>query len=106
MDFVAGGVEGNDDGVKVLEKLNCTFTPDRVQVLVGDDEESTTALLKLMVRSLSPTSGQIMLDGRPLEDYDPATLSGAIQYIGHRPEFFDLSLVDNLQLANPQATKQ
>ncbi len=62
-----------------------------------------STLAALLVRSLDPTAGEILLDGVALRDYDEAALRARVALLPQRPHLFATSVVDNLRLADPDA---
>jgi ATP-binding cassette, subfamily B, bacterial len=54
----------------VLQDLNLFLKAGECVALVGHNGAGKTTLVKLLTRLYEPTSGQIFLDGVPLEEYD------------------------------------
>ncbi|MFB9903862.1 ABC transporter ATP-binding protein [Allokutzneria oryzae] len=54
----------------VISQLNLTLPAGRCVALVGQNGAGKTTLVKLLARFYEPTSGQILVDGIPLADYD------------------------------------
>ena len=54
---------------KVLNKLNFTILPGKVNAIVGASGSGKTTILKLLLGYYRPTSGRILLDGKDLHDY-------------------------------------
>ena len=54
----------------VIDKLNLTLRPEERVALIGENGEGKTTLVKLMTRLYDPTSGQVLLDGVDLREYD------------------------------------
>jgi len=55
--------------------------PGRRMALVGHNGSGKTTLVKLLTRLYSPSAGQISLDGRDLQEWDPAPLRRRIGVI-------------------------
>ncbi|MEJ2604003.1 MAG: ABC transporter ATP-binding protein [Gammaproteobacteria bacterium] len=58
-----------------LADIDLHIRPDQSLALVGENGAGKTTLIKLMTGLYRPTSGRITLDGTPLEDWDPDTLT-------------------------------
>lgn len=59
----------------------------------GSGKSTITALLQ---RLYEPTSGSILLDGRPLERTDVKYLRDHIALVSQHPTLFDMSIADNI----------
>ncbi len=58
----------------VLRDISFVLKTSETVVLVGLNGAGKTTLIKLLTRLYDPTEGQILLDGRPLTDYDVPSL--------------------------------
>jgi ATP-binding cassette subfamily B protein len=54
----------------VLNQLSFTLRPGERVALIGENGEGKTTIVKLMTRLYDPTSGQVLLDGVDLRDYN------------------------------------
>jgi len=59
---------------KVLDDINLKLDAGDTAVLVGLNGAGKTTLIKLLTRLYDPTEGVIYLDGRNIQEYDPADL--------------------------------
>ncbi|MCI3934519.1 ABC transporter ATP-binding protein [Streptomyces sp. AN091965] len=62
----------------VLEDVSFTVPAGTCVALVGSNGAGKSTLLKLLARFYEPTSGTILVDGRPLAEYDLAELRNGI----------------------------
>lgn len=80
-----------------LAPLSLEIAAGELLVLLGSSGSGKSTLLKLINRLLEPDSGEIMLQGRRLQEYDPVALRRSIGYvfqgIGLLPH---LSIIDNV----------
>jgi len=90
---------------KVLH--NVSFSLDRGQTLalVGPSGTGKTTITKLMVRFYEPTSGQILVNGQPIEHFTQESVRRHIGMVMQEVALFNDTVETNLQLANPTATK-
>ncbi len=58
----------------VLHNINLKINAGETMVLVGLNGAGKTTLIKLLTRLYDPTQGQILLDGRDLQDYNVKSL--------------------------------
>lgn len=75
--------------------------PGQMVVIVGVNGSGKSSTVKLFNRMYEPTSGTILLDGRPLGDYKVADIrrSMAILRQDHAP--YPVSLRENIALGRP-----
>ncbi|MEM6638267.1 MAG: ABC transporter ATP-binding protein [Pseudomonadota bacterium] len=59
---------------RALHDITLHLKPGESLALVGENGSGKTTLIKLLTRLYEPTEGRILLDGRPLPDWDHATL--------------------------------
>jgi putative ABC transport system ATP-binding protein len=57
-------------GVRVLDGINAEIAPGRCTALAGPSGAGKSTLLRLLDRLEEPTSGRVLLRGRPLPSYD------------------------------------
>jgi osmoprotectant transport system ATP-binding protein len=80
-----------------LAPLSLDIATGEMLVLLGSSGSGKSTLLKLINRLLEPDSGEILLQGRRLQEYDPVSLRRSIGYvfqgIGLLPH---LSIIDNV----------
>lgn len=86
-----------------LEGISLHLPYGQMLALQGESGSGKTTLARLLVRLQTPSSGRILLDGRPIEDYDEPTLRRTLHYVEQQPYLFNASIADNLRLARPEA---
>ncbi len=86
--------------VPALHGVSLGVDAGEVVALLGANGSGRTALLRTVSGLLRPTSGEVLLDGRPLHRSAPHTVVG--QGVAHVPEgrrvFARLSVEDNLRM--------
>lgn len=65
----AHGLTVGYDGRTVLTDLDVEIPDGRFTVLVGPNASGKSTLLRTLARMLTPTSGEVLLDGRPILEY-------------------------------------
>jgi ATP-binding cassette, subfamily B, bacterial len=80
----------------VLRDLSFVIRPGESVALVGENGAGKTTLVKLLTRLYDPTSGEILLDGRDLRDYDLDELRRQIGVIFQDFLRYDLSARENI----------
>jgi iron complex transport system ATP-binding protein len=63
------------NGKLIIDDVSLTVNPGEVLALIGPNGAGKTTLLRLLGGELSPTSGTVFLDERPLASYSPKYLA-------------------------------
>ena len=69
------------NGHDILHELNLTVRPGETMVLLGRSGSGKTTSLKLINNLLTPTSGDILVNGRSTRDWDVIRLRRMIGYV-------------------------
>jgi ATP-binding cassette, subfamily B, bacterial len=103
----SGGVDGEwpaEEGTGsgwVLRAVNVRIRPGERLALVGENGAGKTTLVKLLLRLYEPSRGTILLDGRPLADYDPAEYHRMVSVIFQDFVRFDMVAEENIAMDQP-----
>ena len=68
-------------GHEVLHGISLTFQPGKVLALIGPNGCGKSTLLKTANGLLPRSSGQVLLDGTPLESYKPKQIARRVAYL-------------------------
>ncbi|MGN7725387.1 lipid A export permease/ATP-binding protein MsbA [Luteimonas sp. 22616] len=79
-----------------LQGISFDARPGTVTAIVGRSGSGKSTLVKLIPRFYDIESGQILLDGHPLEEYRLADLRRQIALVGQQVMLFDGSVADNV----------
>ena len=83
-----------------LQDISFTARPGTVTAIVGRSGSGKTSLVRLVPRFYEPSSGRILLDGVPLEQYRLSDLRRQIALVGQRVMLFDDSVAANIAYAS------
>ncbi|AXA84070.1 lipid A export permease/ATP-binding protein MsbA [Lysobacter oculi] len=97
---VSARYEGQD--VPALHDLSFTARPGTVTAIVGRSGSGKSTLIKLIPRFYAPESGEILLDGAPLDDYRLDDLRRQIAMVGQQVMLFDGSIAENIAYGEMQ----
>jgi ATP-binding cassette subfamily B protein len=86
-----------------VRHLDFTLHAGETLALVGENGAGKTTLVKLLARLYDPDEGHILLDGRPLRDYDLDDLRGRIGVIFQDFVRYNLSAGDNIAVGRIEA---
>ena len=70
-----------DGGAELLRGLRLAVARSETLVLLGRSGAGKTTALKLINRLLEPSSGEVLVEGRPTRDWDPIALRRHIGYV-------------------------
>lgn len=85
----------------VLQGVNFAIKPGERWALVGENGAGKTTLIKLLLRLYEPTRGEILLDGKPLSNYDPGEYHRAVSVIFQDFVRYDMIVEENIAMDQP-----
>lgn len=95
----------NDSRRSAVSELNFKINSGCVTALVGTSGGGKTTVARLIYRHYDPQSGQVLLDGRDLRDYDLKAFRKFLAIVPQEVEIFDLSVRKNIAYAKPDASQ-
>lgn len=72
--------------------------------LVGATGAGKSSIIQLLLRFYDKTAGEILLDGKPIEEYDVKEIRKNVGIVLQQTFLFSSSIRDNLAYGNPTAT--
>ncbi|KAF1885663.1 hypothetical protein Lal_00039511 [Lupinus albus] len=90
----------------VVDHLNFSVEPNEVIAIVGLSGSGKSTLLNLLLRLYEPSSGQISIDGFPLEELDIMWLRQNIGYVAQEPHLFHMDIKSNIKYGCSMDKKQ
>lgn len=88
---------------QVIENVSFHALPGERIAVIGPSGIGKTTLLNLIIRLYKPGRGDIFFDGRPVSDYETASLRRRIGYVSQNIELLSGTVRDNLRFGNPDA---
>lgn len=91
------------DGPEVLHDIDLEARPGETIAIVGPTGAGKTTIASLLCRFYAPTSGQILLDGLPIESFTAASLHRQSGYVPQEPFLFAGTVAENIAFGRPDA---
>ncbi len=109
---IAGGIEFRDvgfeytPGVLVLKNINLVAPAGKSIALVGPSGSGKSTMISLIAAFHHPTAGEILVDGKPMNDLRLADYRSHLGIVPQDSFLFAESIYDNITLGNPQASRE
>ena len=85
-----------DPNRKVLNGLSMMIPSGCKHAIIGPSGCGKSSVLMLLTKMYEPSSGVIMIDGRPSSDYEPSQLRSAISIVPQESSLFSTSVAENI----------
>ena len=69
IEFIGVGVQYDSQVTPALQDISFRASPGTVTAIVGRSGSGKSTLIRLLPRFYEPSTGQVLLDGRPISDY-------------------------------------
>lgn len=88
----------------VLQDINLFIEPYQTVALVGHSGSGKSTLVKLLFRYFQPNHGQILIDGKNIQNLDITAYRRRLAIVHQDVDVFNGTLLNNLTYGNPKAT--
>lgn len=88
----------------VLDNLNLNIEAGSTVALVGHTGAGKSTIVALLMRFYGGYAGDILIDGKRIEDYQLKSLRKNISYVAQDVFLFSGTILDNMKIAKPDAT--
>lgn len=88
-----------------LDQLDLVLEAGTMTAVVGATGSGKSTLGSLLPRLLDPTSGQVLLDGVDLKEFDPESIAQVVSVVAQESYLLHASVRENLLWAAPTATE-
>ncbi|MFC9115507.1 ABC transporter ATP-binding protein [Streptomyces sp. NPDC057092] len=90
----------------VLRAVDLVARAGEVTAVIGSTGSGKSTLLGLVPRLFDATDGEVLVDGVPVADVDPALLARTVGLVPQKPYLFAGTVATNLRYGNPDATDE
>lgn len=92
--------------VPVLQDLTLEVKPGEIVAIVGPSGSGKSTIASLIPRFYDPEAGHLMLDGKPIQTYDPDWLRQQIGIVAQEPILFSTSIAENIRYGRLTANQE
>jgi len=92
------------NGTKALYDVDMKINPNAITAFVGLSGAGKSTIVNLLDKFYEPESGEILLDGIPLREYDTEYLRENIGLVLQKNHIFSGSIEENIRYGNPDAS--
>lgn len=89
---------------KVLDDVTLTIEPGEVVGIVGTTGSGKSTLVNLLMRFYDGYSGEILVDGHNIKNFDLSAYREQIGYVQQEPMMFSDTIFNNIAYSNPDAS--
>lgn len=89
----------------ILHDINLTIRKSQITVLTGPSGSGKSTILNLLLRLDDPQAGSIFIKDEPLNTFSIATWRKKIGLVTQETFIFNMSVLENILLGNPDATE-
>lgn len=89
---------------KVLDDVTLTINPGEVVGIVGTTGSGKSTLVNLLMRFYDGYSGEILVDGHNIKNFDLSAYRAEIGYVQQEPMMFSDTIFNNIAYSNPNAS--
>jgi ATP-binding cassette, subfamily B, bacterial len=91
---------------RVLDRLNISISKGQITALVGTSGGGKSTIVKLLLGFYEPTSGDIIVNGKPLREYTLQELRRLMAYVPQDAYLFEGSVEENIRFGRPNASSE
>jgi len=92
--------------VEILKGISFSCKPGQTVALVGASGSGKSTIVQLLERYYEKSEGEILIDGKHIEDYNIHWLRNQIGLVSQEPTLFDATIAENISIASPNATEE
>ncbi|GMS98706.1 hypothetical protein PENTCL1PPCAC_20881 [Pristionchus entomophagus] len=80
----------------IMEDISFTAEPGQVVALVGPSGSGKSSCIAMLEHFYEPTSGEVLIDGIPVREYDHKFLHTKVALVGQEPVLYARSVTENI----------
>jgi len=92
-----------DASEAIIRRMSFTIQPGEAIAIIGPSRAGKSTLAKLIVGALTPTAGEIRIDGTEVANWDESQLGPAIGYLAQDVQLIAGTIAENIARFDPDA---
>jgi len=92
-------------GQATLDQVSFTVEPGEMIALVGPSGAGKSTVITLLARFYDPTSGQVLIDGKPITDFNVQSVRRQIGIVMQDNILFSGTIAENIRYGRPEASE-
>jgi len=88
----------------VLNNISFTIPKGKKVALVGESGSGKSTIAKLLLKYYEPETGEILINGADISEYENESLRKAVSYVPQTIELFSKSIYDNIRVSKMNST--
>lgn len=93
-----------DSGIKALNKVNFTLEAGQKMALIGKTGSGKTTIADLLVRMYDTSEGELLIDGKNIQQHDLANLRKRVGYVPQDVFLFSDTIAGNIAFGKREAS--
>lgn len=85
------------DGREIIKDINWSVDAGEIVTITGPSGSGKTTFVRLLADLLTPTSGEVIFEGKNVADLDPIEYRRKVSYAVQQPTLFGNTVKDNLE---------
>ena len=85
-----------NSSLKILSNINFSIQKGETVAIIGATGSGKTTLIELIPRLIETSSGEVLIDGTNVKDYNLTTLNKKIALVSQRATLFKGKIIDNI----------
>ncbi|WP_345238730.1 ABC transporter ATP-binding protein [Pontibacillus salipaludis] len=95
-----------EDDDSALKDINFDAPPGKTVGLIGATGSGKTSITQLITRFYEPEQGQVLVDGKPVQNYGLKELRSNIGFVLQESFLFSTTIKENIAYGNPEASME
>jgi len=95
-----------EDDDAALRDISFDAPAGKIIGLIGSTGSGKTSITQLITRFYEPVKGEVLIDGRPVEDYNLKTLRKSIGFVLQEAFLFSTTIRENIAYGNPSISDE
>ena len=93
---------GEEKKKNALSGINLDIKAGQLVIVVGANGSGKSTLTRILARLYDPSSGEVLIAGRPSTEYNVADLHQATTLLSQDSQIFPLTMAENIGLGYPE----